>query len=442
MHVTKDEREMLAALGMDSVERLFDDIPGTVRTDLSRLGKSMSEQEVKIHVENILAKNTTTSEMPCFVGAGSYDFYVPSAVKHIVSRSEFITSYTPYQPEFSQGLLHALFEYQSMMCELTGMDVVNNSIYDMATALGEAALMAARLSGGDTFLVPEALPPAKFSVLQSYCRGPGIKLKRYKFDRMTGTADLSDFKGQLSENVIGAYVEMPNILGVFETSMDELRQMLGSKILVAGVNPLSLAIVRPPGEYGADIAISEGQMLGNPINFGGPALGILSCKKEHVRKMPGRVIGMTSDAEGKRAFCMTLMTREQHIRREKATSNICTNEALTTIAAASYMALLGGEGLRKLAISVKERADELAKKLDELKGTKAPVFSAPHFNEFTASFEKDSSKVFSQMVKKGVIPGLPLSDVAGLKNEMLVSVTDTTTDKDMDALVKAMKEVL
>jgi len=442
MSHNKDEKEMLAFLGIDSVERLFDDVPQSVRADLGGLGKGMDELEVKRHVGSILGNNRTPSDMPCFLGAGAFDMYVPAAVSSVASRSEFVTSYTPYQPELSQGLLQTLFEYQSMMTELTGMEVVNNSIYDHSTALGEAVLMAARVSRKDIFLVPEAMAQPRLCVVQNYCRGAGIEIRQYKFDRATGCADLEDLESQIADDVIGAYVETPNLYGVLESQLDEIRQMLDTRILVAGVNALSLAVVRPPGDYDADIMVSDGQVLGSPVNFGGPLLGVFACKKKYVRKMPGRVIGMTKDANGRRAFCMTLMTREQHIRREKATSNICSNEALTAVATAAYLALMGGGGLRELAISLMEKRKRLAGALDNIRGCKAPKFDGAHFNEFVLGLPKSSTEIATQMLGKNVIAGLPLCNlVDGMENDMLVSVTDKTTDADIDSLVSAMKEV-
>lgn len=438
----RDEKEMLAAIGMDSVDRLFDDIPANVRANLDALPRGMDELSVKRRIESILAKNKSTNEIASFLGGGAYDFYVPAAVRSIVSRSEFITSYTPYQPELSQGMNQSLFEYQSLMSELMGMDVVNNSIYDFATALGEAALMTARLSKGKVFMVPEAMSDTRMRLLENYTKGAGIHITVYKYDEKTGCADIDDLKSRMSDDVIGIYVETPNLFGVLEERVDEIREIAGEKMLVAGVNALSLAIVRPPGDYGADIAISDGQMLGNPLNYGGPYLGILACNKKHVRKMPGRVMGMTSDIDGRRAFCMTLMTREQHIRREKATSNICTNEALTAIATAVYMTLQGGDGLRKLAVSAMHKSRKLASRINEIQGCKAPAFDGSYFNEFTVRLPKPSHEIIDLLLKNGVMAGVPLSrHTKGMENDLLVAVSDKTTDADMNALVDGLKEV-
>ncbi|MBA3046390.1 MAG: aminomethyl-transferring glycine dehydrogenase subunit GcvPA [Candidatus Thermoplasmatota archaeon] len=441
MALDKDTEEMLAALNMHSVSELFSDIPEPIRSGISGLENGKSEQNVRNHIEKILEKNVSMNRMSSFLGGGAYDTYVPSAVKSIVGRSEFLTSYTPYQPETSQGLLQVLWEYQSMMCELTGMEVINNSMYDYATGLGEAALMAARIGKGKIFLIPETISWPRQSVLENYCRGPGIELVKYAYDRETGQADMVDFESKLTDDVFGALLETPNCLGVLETGADEMRQTLGDKILVAGVNALSLAVVRPPGDYGADIVVSEGQMLGNFPNYGGPMLGIMGCKKKHVRKMPGRVIGLTTDIEGRTAFCMTLQTREQHIRREKATSNICSNEALTTVATAAYLALSGGSGLRESAIYTMKKSRELANAISSVRACTAPVFSGPNFSEFVARFPIKSTELIEKMVKNGVIPGVEMA-IEDMENSLLVAVSDRTTDDEIRKYAQALKEVL
>ncbi|MFO7619189.1 MAG: aminomethyl-transferring glycine dehydrogenase subunit GcvPA [Thermoplasmata archaeon] len=437
----RDTEEMLAALGMKEMDELFGDIPQEARSEISKLEKGMCEQEVRSRIGAILSKNVPINKIAGFLGGGAYDCYVPSAVKSIVGRSEFLTSYTPYQPETSQGLLQVLWEYQSMMSELTGMEVVNNSLYDYATGLGEAALMAQRLKRGSVFLIPETISWPRQSVLENYCKGPGIKLVKYAYDRKTGQADMADFKAKLGDDVFGALVETPNCLGVLEAGVDEMRRALGDRILVAGVNALSLAVVRPPGDYGADIVVSDGQMLGNFPNFGGPMLGIMGCRKQHVRKMPGRVIGLTTDIEGRTAFCMTLQTREQHIRREKATSNICSNEALTIVATGAYMALKGGSGLRESAVLTMRKSRELAKAISSVKECVAPVFTGPGFNEFVARFPIKAEKLIEKMSERGVIPGVEMA-LEGMENCLLVAVSDTTGDDDVQKYARALREVL
>src|SRR5947199_275054 len=367
-----DEDEMLRAMGLQSVDDLFADIPAAVRIPKLDLPDGLPEDVVVARVTSMLAANKTVVDMPTFLGGGSYDHFVPASVRAITARSEFYTSYTPYQPEISQGLLQALWEYQSLMCELTGMDAANTSMYDASTALGEAARMAHRLQGGKVFLIPRALRHHRRAVLANYLVGTGVKVREVDYDRATGMLDLGKLHEALGSDVCGVYVENPNFFG----RSGRRRQDSGDRtkaIFVVGVNPSAQAIVRPPGDFGADIVIGEGQPLGTPMNFGGPLLGIFACRQEHIRKMPGRVIGLTRDANGHRAFCMTLQTREQHIRREKAMSNICTNESLLAVAAATYLSVLGSNGLRRVAADNIRRARGLAASIDKIYGFTAPI---------------------------------------------------------------------
>src|SRR2546426_5772821 len=319
--MTWEEEEMLKALGLPSVDALFADIPAKVRVNGLTLPKGLPEADVVERVTAILAKNRVGDELPTFLGAGLYDHFVPAAVRAIASRSEFYTSYTPYQPEVSQGILQALFEYQSMICELTGMDGANTSMYDGSTAVGEAALIAARVTGKREIVVPRALHWERRQVLDNYGRGPGLHFKEVPFDGKTGKLDLAALETAVSNETAAVYLEEPNFFGVLDDQVDEVRAITKG-LLIVGVNPMSLAVTRAPGDYGADIVVGEGQPLGNAVAFGGPLLGVFACKEAYVRKMPGRVIGATRDADGRRAFCMTMQTREQHIRREKGMSNI------------------------------------------------------------------------------------------------------------------------
>ena len=433
-----DERAMLDALGIASVDELFKDIPESVRINGLTLPAGISEAEVVAKVRKVLGANKTPEKLPSFLGAGIYDHFIPAAVRAIQSRSEFYTSYTPYQPEISQGVLQSLFEYQSLVCELTGMDAANTSMYDWSTALGEAALMAHRIHGGKEFVASRAIGRERLQVLRSYTSGIGLAIKLVEFDANTGQVDLDILKSQIGPETCGVYFENPNFFGVFEEKVDEIRSIAPS-VLVVGANPLSLAITRPPGDYGADIVIGEGQGLGNPPSFGGPLLGIFAVKKEHIRKMPGRIIGMSKDAEGKRAFCMTLQTREQHIRRQNATSNICTNEALVSIASAAYMAILGGSGLRKLAADNLTAARELARSINHLRRFKAPMFKAAHFNEFTVRSKIPYSRVHRELLRRGLHGGLSLEDrFPELGHVALFSTTDVHGEAERERLIKAL----
>ncbi len=432
---------MLRSLGLRSVDDLFSDIPPAVRLKGLALPAGLPEQEVVSRVTEMLSANRTMADMPTFLGAGLYDHFVPASVRAITSRAEFYTAYTPYQPEVSQGILQSLWEYQSLICELTGMDAANTSMYDASTALGEAARMARRIHGGKIFLVPRALRWHRRSVLQNYTWGGGLLIKEVEYDRKTGMLDLSDLKQHLGEDVCGLYVENPNFFGRFEEQLAEIRAATDVP-LVVGINPIAQSVLRKPADFGADIVIGEGQALGNAVNFGGPLLGIFACRQEHVRKMPGRVIGLTKDADGHRAFCMTLQTREQHIRREKAMSNICTNESLLAVASATYMAVLGSNGLRHVAVDCMRKARDLAAAIRAIPGYEAPIFQGAHFNEFTVRHDGGYLPVHRALLAKGIHGGTQharhlkeLGDVA------LFAVTERHTRKETDRLLEVLRSV-
>ncbi|MCD6110483.1 MAG: aminomethyl-transferring glycine dehydrogenase subunit GcvPA [Thermoplasmata archaeon] len=435
-------REMLESMGFEEVEELFSDIPEKVLVDSLNLPEGLSEYEVEREALRRLSRDSFNPSTPIFLGAGIYHHYVPPVVDFVTSRVEFLTSYTPYQPEISQGSLQAMFEYQSMMASLTGMEVVNSSMYDGSTALGEALLMAKRITGRGLFLLPEALFWEKRSVAENYARWQGIELKGVPYLEGEGTLDLDALQEMLTEDVGGLYVESPNFFGVFEESLPELKEILGERrVLIVGADPLSLAIQEPPGSFGADIVIGEGQRLGLPPNYGGPLLGVFATRKRHVRKMPGRLIGVTVDSKGGRAFTMTLQTREQHIRRARATSNICSNEALAAITAAAYMAALGSRGLKELALQVASRARWLAERIDALPGFTAPKMGRYFFGEFTVGAPADARGVLRRAWERdGVVAGLPLGDhFPPLKDTFLISTTEVHTEEDYRRLLKALE---
>jgi len=437
-------KEMLEELEMNSASELFRAIPESAFLREPAVPEGMSEAELMRHIEDIAKKNMHAGKAPSFLGAGIYNHFVPAAVEEIVSRSEFYTSYTSYQPEISQGMLQTLFEYQSFMVELTGMDVVNASMYDWASALGEAALMSARATKRSRFLIPENTLPDRRMVLETYCRGPGIEIDTYSYDRETGEMDLNTLKEKADDAVAGIYVETPNLFGVIDSKIGEVKKIADEKsLLVVGANPLLLSVMKSPAEMGADIVIGEGQITGSHMNFGGPLLGIFGTKKKYIRTMPGRLIGATVDSSGRRAFTMTLQTREQHIRRSRATSNICSNEALSAVTSAVYIAVMGGSGLRRLAAENMVKAEKLAAMLDGLTEIESPIFSSPHFNEFVIDLPMDASEVNRLLLEKGVIGGLPLNFLGEeMKNRMAIATTEMHEDADYDALIRALKEVL
>lgn len=446
------KQEMMREIGIKQVDELYSDVPEKyrLRTPLN-LPEAMSEYEVKKHVENLLSKGKTCDDMPMFLGAGCWPHYVPAVVKEIVQRSELLTSYTPYQPEISQGMLQSLFEYQSMLCELTEMDVANCSMYDWATALGEAARMAARVTGRREILIPQIIHTERAATLKTYANPAGISIKQVSFDKDSGQMDLSNLQRNISERTAAVYIENPAYLGFIETQVDEIRTEAHEHgaLFIVGVDPTSLGILKPPGEYGADIVVGEAQPLGNAMNFGGPLLGIMACRDEMrlIRQMPGRIIGMTMTQDGERnGFCMTLQTREQHIRREKATSNICSNEALCAVASAVYMALLGPEGMRELGETIVRKANYAMHLLSETKGLKTPVFKSAHFKEFTVNFDEAGlkvSEVNEKLLKHQIQGGKDISkELPELGETALYCITEIHSTQEIERLAEALREIL
>ncbi len=445
------KEEMMKEIGVKNISDLYSDVPEKyfLKKKLNLPEQPLSEFEVKKHVENLLSKNSTSDSMSVFLGAGCWPHYVPAVVKEIVGRNEFLTSYTPYQPEVSQGMLQSLFEYQSMICELTGMDVANCSMYDWASALGEAARMATRIKGRREILVPKNTHPERAATLKVYADPAGIRVKQMEYDKETGQIDLEDLEKKLSDETAAVYTENPTFLGPVETQVAEIAEKTHSRnaLFIVGVDPTSLGVLKPPGEYGADIVIGEAQPLGNPMNFGGPMLGIMACRNELgvMRQMPGRIIGMTTTQDGtRRGFCMAMQTREQHIRREKATSNICTNEALNAVASAVYMTLLGPEGFRELGEAIVSKANYAMKLLSRIDGLKSPIFGSPHFSEFTINFERrlKVAEVNEKLLKEHIAGGKDLSrDFPELGQTALFCVTEIHSKDEIDHLASALKEI-
>ena len=440
---------ILKEIGIGSIDDLYSDIPEGLRfTDSLEILGPLPESEVRRTLEGILRKNREFV-CPPFLGGGVWPHYVPAVVDEIVHRAEFLTSYTPYQPEISQGMLQALFEYQSLICELVGLDAANSSMYDWATALGEAARMASRLTRRNEFLVPALMHPERLQVLRSYAEPAGIRVVKVGYDHETGQMDLEDLAGKVSRETAGVYVENPSYLGFVEEKVEEIAEMIHERggLFVVGVDPISLGLLRPPGDYGADIVVGEGQPLGNHMNYGGPLLGIFACRGDlrMVRQMPGRVVGLTTTLEGgRRGFCITLQTREQHIRRERATSNICTNEALCAVAAAVYLSLLGPEGLRDLCKLIVSRSHYAMRRLSKLPGVRVPLFNSFHFKEFTLRLEGLSYReVHEGLFQRGIHGGKYLGgEFPELGETALFCVTEVHSKGDIDRLVEAMGEVV
>ncbi len=443
--------QMLKEIRVSGIDELFSDIPDGVRLKRKLDLPRMSEPEVRCHLQGMLSKNRPFTRMLSFLGAGAWPHHVPAHVRNLVGRSEFLTSYTPYQPEASQGMLQALFEYQSLIGELVGLEVANASMYDWASSLGEAALMCARVTRRRRFLVPELISPERLSTLQSYASGPSLELTGIGYDLSTGQLNLPQLKKQLNDGVAGVYIENPSYLGFLETQVEEIARAAHETgaLFVVGINPISLGLLKPPGEYGADIVVGEGQPLGNPVGFGGSGLGIFACRDDRklIRQMPGRLIGMATTTEGKtRGFTMVLQTREQHIRREKATSSICTNQALRAVAAAIYLSSLGPEGLRELGEICATNASYAMKKLDAIDGLRAPIFKAYHFNEFTLNSDEagiPAAELNAKLLERGIQGGKPLRDeFLELGQTSLWCTTELHTKADIDRLADTLTEIV
>jgi glycine dehydrogenase subunit 1 len=435
------KKTLLQELNLRDIDDLFSDIPEAIKIKELRLPQGKNQQEVEDIMRHLAYQNKSFCEMPSFIGGGFKPHYIPAVVKSILSRSEFYTAYTPYQPETSQGFLQAIFEYQSMIAELTGMDVSNASLYDGATALGEAALMCSRINKKKTFMIPKNISWEKKSILWNYIKGVGMNLKEVAYDTKTGMVDINDLKKKLNGETTGFYLENPNFFGVFEEQVAEIHSILQhhQSLFVVGVDPLSLGICKSPGDYGADIVIGEGKSLGNPLDYGGSTLGIFACRNEFLRQIPGRIIGITKDKQGKRAFCMTMQTREQHIRREKATSNICTNEGLCMLAAATYLSWLGGKGLHDLSIRNFTQGQYVRKKICEIPGF-TQMFSGAHFNEFVIRCP-NARTIHQYLLEHNLHGGLQLQQwYPTLTDSMLFGVTEVHSKESIDRLLSLLKE--
>jgi len=434
----EDIAEMLAAIGASSIEELFADIPREVRERYEPLGlEPLSELEVARELRKLAAENIDPTQLVSFLGGGVYDHFIPSVVEHIISRSEFYTAYTPYQPEVSQGTLTWMFEFQTFVCELTGMEVANSSMYDGATALAEALFMASRVTGRQRFLLSEGINPHYRQVVRTYAWAADLQLTELPYDGH-GQLDREALKEELTPEVGGLLIQSPNFFGIIE-DLNGLKGLLGEAFLIVSANPLSLGVLRPPGDLGADIVVGEGQVLGNRQNFGGPLLGLFATRQKYLRRMPGRLAGETVDAEGKTGYVMALQTREQHIRRERATSNICTNEALCGLAATVWLAALGKEGLRELAELNLQKAHYLAERIAGLKGYKIK-FDGPFFSEFVVQTEREPAELLKELRDQGILGGIDLTQY-GLENSLLIAVTEKRSREELDLLVEKLKEL-
>lgn len=441
LSLTDEDRNcLLQTIGVRSFEELLGDIPKSLRSVKLNLAEGLSEPEVQALVQRLGKRNTTSRDALSFLGAGSYEHFIPAAAFEIVGRQEFLTAYTPYQPEASQGTLQAIFEYQSLMTELTGLDVSNASHYDGATALAEAALVTLRQTDRSKVLVARSVHPHYRETLRTYLTGTPYTVEEFGFDAR-GRFDGADFTQKLDATVGGVIFQTPNFFGILEDlqGVSDKIHANGSLMVMTG-HPLSMSLFRSPGEWGADIAAGEGQPLGLPMEFGGPYLGYFVVSQALMRRIPGRLAGMTEDADGKRAFCLTLQAREQHIRRERAGSNICSNQALCALAACAYMTLLGKQGMREVAEINCDRAYYLRSKMAKLKNFDVDSVS-PIFNEFRVTSRKSFARVSETLRAAGIFPGVSLDGFyPELKNQFLVCATETKSKEDLDRFVEALAQ--
>ncbi|MEX6723054.1 aminomethyl-transferring glycine dehydrogenase subunit GcvPA [Parapedomonas caeni] len=449
-HMDVDRREMLGAIGVDSIDALYRDVPATaLRTSpVEGLPHHMTELEVERLLGAMAAKNRAAGATPFFIGCGAYKHHVPASVDHIIQRGEFLTSYTPYQPEIAQGTLQYLFEFQSQVARLTGMEVANASMYDGSTAMTEAIFMAQRVTRRTRAIISAGVHPHYVDVARALTQFSDETL-------LIGTPELTDGRpgddldwilSELDERTSCVVVQNPNLFGHVADLSDLAAacHAKGALLVVVVTEVVSLGAIRAPGDMGADIVVGEGQSIGVGLNFGGPYLGLFACREKHVRQAPGRLCGETVDASGRRGFVLTLSTREQHIRREKATSNICTNSGLCALAFSIHLSLLGEAGLRQLASYNHARAVQVAERLAAVKGVR--LVNGAFFNEFTLLLDRPSRAVVRDLGNKGVLAGVALDrlypGVAGLENGVTLAVTETATDADIDALVRGFEELL
>ena len=435
-----DRQAMLTAIGVRSFDALLEKVPKRLRHFEWHLPKGISELELFREVVETGKTNHHFHDFACYLGAGCYDHFLPTVVSQLAHRGEFITSYTPYQGEASQGTLQFIYEYQSLICELTGMDFSNASMYDGASSLAEAVLLALRSgSGRRKVLLPDSVHPEYREVVRTYVSSIDCQIVPVPMKELT--VDLHELQRRLGPDVATVVLQQPNFFGVLEGArqISEAAKNAGA-LVIACVNPVSLGVIETPGEYGADIAVGEGQPLGNPISFGGPHFGFFTVTSELLRKIPGRIAGMTVDKVGRRAFVLTLQAREQHIRREKATSNICTNHSLCALKGAIYLSLLGPKGLRKLALINVKKAHETRERLLGVAGVRA-CSEKPFFNEFALAIDKDPKSLADSLRRHNILGPLALDRFyPEMRSAYLVAVTENRTEADLERLVRAVEQ--
>lgn len=438
----EEEKYMLNSIRLNSIEELFTCIPNNIklRQPLD-LPLGIGEYELTEKLRELSIKNKNLKQLTCFLGAGAYDHVIPSVVNYVTGKTEFYTAYTPYQPEISQGTLQTIFEYQSLMCNLTDMDVSNASLYDGATAIAEAIVLSVSETKRREIIICNNINPNYKKVINTYCKFKNIKIT--EIEEYDGEMDIDKLNNVINSNVAAVVIQNPNFFGIIE-DVSEIEKIVhkNGSLLIMSVNPIALAVLKTPGEIGADIAVGEAQVLGSELNFGGPYLGFFTVTKKLLRKVPGRIVGETVDVDGKRGFVLTLQSREQHIRREKASSNICSNQALNALAAAVFLCSLGKDGLKKLANLNIQKAHYAYNKICSLNLYK-PIFNKPFFNEFCIKVPINCDVINKELNTKKILGGLNIDNYFGKhKNSMLVAVTEKRTKKEIDRFIKSLEEII
>jgi glycine dehydrogenase subunit 1 len=437
----KQKQEMLKVIGVNSIEELFSDIPEAIhfKGELN-IPKGVSEREVLLMLSRLSEKNISTKDYACFLGAGAYDHLIPEVVGALITRGEFLTAYTPYQAEISQGVLQSIFEYQSFICLLTGFDVANASLYDGASGVAEACIMAASHTNKSKIIISKSVNPAYIQVSSTYLKNQNVEIVSAPIK--DGQTDYEALYDLIDENTAAVVIQHPNFFGYLEEMTQIGIRCREKKVMfISIVNPISLGILQPPVSYGADIAVGEGQALGTSLSFGGPYLGFIAANNKLVRKMPGRIVGQTTDHEGNRGFVLTLQAREQHIRREKATSNICSNEALNALTAGIYLATLGKWGLRRVAEQCLQKAHYTKEKLNSMPGWEL-LWDKPFFNEFPMYVPMDVHELNRELLEYKIIGGFPLEKWdKSMKNGVLMCITEARTREEIDRLCSAVSQI-
>lgn len=438
----EDRKQMLAEIGIESFEDLLKNIPDDLRLKAKlNLPEPLSELEIRHELQALSEKNKSATDAICFLGGGAYDHFIPAAVGHITSRSEFYTAYTPYQAEVSQGTLQTIYEFQTLICELAGMEVANASMYDGGSALAEAALMAVNETKRTEVLLSKAVHPYYRQIIKTYFHGQRLEVKEIPIEE--GITSIDELKRLITDKTAGVIIQHPNFFGFLENvfGAESIIHEKGA-LYITSNDPISLGILAPPGEYGVDIMTGEGQALGNALNFGGPYLGLLAIKRKYIRKMPGRLVGATEDTQARRGFVLAMQTREQHIRREKATSNICTNQALCALAATVYLTLMGKQGIKKVAELCLQKSHYLADKISSLKGFDL-AFKQPFFKEFAIKCPLSPKELIKKLEKKKILAGIDLSQFDhGIPDGLLIAVTEKRFRKELDYFIESLSELV